>query len=239
MALLLTVGAGLYAERLPSWMAPLRDAIFEQTLPADEVRNIYLATVAEAGRNTSGTAQLLALSRAEHLMGQILLFEEREREAHVHFAEGLRLAELAVQAAPSADAWVLRAENLAHKIQTSNWAFAMANGLDVERFARNALELDGRHAAAQYLIAARWVFAPRPFNNFRRGIQMMEAILTDADLEDDDLFNVTSAIGWAHIEQRNFDQARPWIVKALEVYPTNQFVTGLLETIDNRGGRRR
>jgi len=238
ITLLLTASVSLYAERLPGWMLPLRDAVFEQSLSANEIRSIYLTAVAETRRQTTGAAQNLALSRAEHLMGQALLFEERGSEAGTHFAEGLRLAELAVQASPSADAWVMRAENLAHLIQTRNWTFATRNGLDVERFARNALELDSRNAPAQYLIAARWVFAPRPFNNFRRGIEMMEAILQNADLDRDDVFNVTSAIGWAHIEQRNFDQARPWIERALEVYPTNQFATDLLATIDNRGRRR-
>jgi tetratricopeptide (TPR) repeat protein len=144
-----------------------------------------------------------------------------------------------VAASPSADAWVLRAENLAHLIQTSGWAFAMSNGLDVERFARNALELDRRNAAAQYLIAARWVFAPRPFNNFRRGVEMMEAIFSEGDMGRDDHFNVASAIGWAHVQQRNFGDAVPWLERALAVYPTNRFAADLLAEAESGGSRRR
>jgi len=231
----------LQAERLPERMIPLRDAIYEQLLTADEVRPLYLAAVAEARRSTFGVVQYKVLARAEFFMGRALLFEERNSEARPHFAEGLRLAEVAVEAAPSAEAWVLRAENLSHLIQADGRrTFAIANGLDVERFARNALEFDSRNAAAQYLIAARWIFAPRPFNNISRGIGMMEAILENGDMARDDLFNVTSAIGWAHIQQRNFSDAIPWLTRALEVYPTNQFVAELLETAEAGGtGRRR
>jgi len=239
---LLTAGFGLQAERLPDWMLPLREAVYEQLLTANETRPLYLAATAAARNHTSGLSQYLALSRAEFLMGRALLFEERNPEARAHFAEGLRLAEIVVQASPSADAWVLRAGNLSHLIQADGrWTFALANGLDVERFARNALEFDSRNATAQYLIAARWIFAPRAFANIGRGIEMMQAIYNGGgDMGRDDLFNVTSAIGWAHVQQRNFSGAIPWLTRALEVYPTNRFASDLLETAEAGGsGRRR
>jgi len=235
---LLTASIGLQAERLAYWMLPLREAIYEQVLTANEVAPLYRSVVATAQQRTSGVNRYLALSRAEFFMGRALLFEERNREARPHFAEGLRLAERAVTIAPSAEAWVLRGENLAHLIQVSNWTFALANGLDVERFARNALEFDSRNAAAQYLIAARWIFAPRAFANINRGIGMMEDILHNGDMARDDLFNVTSAIGWGLVQQRNFAAAVPWIQMALEVYPTNRFAAELLQTAENAGRRR-
>jgi tetratricopeptide (TPR) repeat protein len=200
---------------------------------------LYQRAVADARARASGTERDVALSRSEFFMGQALFFEGREADSRPHFTEGLRLAEAALSSAPSADAWVMRAENLARIIQISNWTFAMANGTDVEKFARNALEIEPRNAAAQYLIAARWVFAPRPFNNIRRGIDMLEAILRDGDMARDDLFNVTSALGYAHVQQRNFDQAIPWINQALEVYPTNTFALELLDTASSGGGRSR
>jgi len=234
---MLLAAATAHAERQPEWMLPLREAVLEQVLTADQVRPVYLEAVERARSGLSGAERDLAISRAEHLMGRALLFEERGAEAGTHFAEGLRLAEAVAERAPSAEAWVLRGENLAHLIQTKNWTFAMSNGLDVAKFANLALEIDGRNAAARYLIAARWVFAPRPFNNFRRGIQMMEAILAEDEVLKDDRFNVTSAIGWAHVQQRNFGEAIPWLEKALEIYPTNRFAGDLMENA--KAGRRR
>jgi tetratricopeptide (TPR) repeat protein len=105
----------------------------------------------------------------------------------------------------------------------------MANGLNVEKYAKNALALNSRNAAAQYIAAARWVFAPAPLHNHKKGIQMMEAILTESDPEKDDYFNVYSAIAYAHIQQKKYAEARPWLVKSLEIYPTNKFAAELLE----------
>jgi len=40
---LLAAGTGLQAEKLPEWMLPLRDAVYEQQLKADEVEPLYRA----------------------------------------------------------------------------------------------------------------------------------------------------------------------------------------------------
>jgi len=242
LTFLLTAGLGLQAERLPEWMLPLREAIYEQVLTAEQTRPLYAAATAAARQHTSGASRYVALSRAEFFMGRALLFEERNQEARTHFAEGLRLAEIAVETAPSADAWLIRSQNLGHLIQADGRnTFAMRHGLDVGRFAERALEFDGRNAAALHILAARYVFAPGILGNINRGVDMMKAIYNGGgDMGRDDLFNVTSAIGWGRVQQRNFSEAIPWLRKALEVYPTNQFVAELLETAEAGGsGRRR
>jgi tetratricopeptide (TPR) repeat protein len=229
MIVFLTMGLGLGAETLPEWLIPLREAIYEQKLQADGVKPLYQTARAAAQRHYIGADLDVALSRCEYLMGRALLFEKRENEAGVHFAEGMRLAEKALAAAPSAAGWLLLAENLSQNCVVRHWSYAMANGLDVDKFAKNALVLDSRNAAAQYLIAARWVFAPAPLHNHRKGIQMMEAILTDCDMEKDDHFNVYSAIAYAYIQQKKYADARPWLLRSLEVYPSNKFAAELLE----------
>jgi len=233
LAFMLTAVFGVRAEGLPDWMLPLREAVYEQVLSADEVRPLYLDALSAAEQNASGASLNLAVSQAEYFMGRALLFEERNPEARTHFSEGLRLAQLTVQQAPSAQAWALRGDNLAHLIQASNWTFAMANGLDVEKFANSALAIDGRNAAAKYLIASRWVFAPSPFNNINRGIDMMQAILRENNMEKDDLFNVNSAIGWGYLQQRKYEEAKPYIRRAIEVYPTNVWAAELLQAAES------
>lgn len=219
------------AESLPGWMIPLREAIYEQILSADQVRTLYLSVSATAGTNLSGTALDIALSRCEYFMGRAYLYEERNQEARTHFTEGLRLAERAVSAAPNAEAWALRAENLAHLCQIGSVAYVTVNGPNVERYAKNALTFNSRNALAQYLIAARWVYAPWPFNNIRRGIEMMMDIIDNGNMEKDDRFNVYSAIGYAYIQQRRSDDARIWLTRSLEIYPTNKYVAELLRSI--------
>jgi tetratricopeptide (TPR) repeat protein len=129
-----------------------------------------------------------------------------------------------VAEAPSSQAWLTLAENLSQACSLGPWTYTVANGLNVEKFAKNALSYNRRNAAAQYLIAARWVFAPSPFSNHKKGIEMMQAIFNDGDMEKDDHFNVYSAIGYAYIQQKKYGEARPWLQKALEIYPTNKYI---------------
>jgi len=237
LLIMLATGFALHAERLPEWMLPLRDTVYGQSLTVDEVRPLYLEASAAAWRHTAGADRYLALSWAEYLMGRSLFSVGRIEEARAHFRKGMTLAETSVGMAPGADAWVMRAKNLAWLGRTGTRTFAISASVNVERFARNALEFDDQNAAAQYLAAAHWVFAPRPFANIRRGMEMMKAIPGSADMDRGELFNVAVAIGWAHIRQGRHDEAQPWILKALEVFPTNVSAAGLLEIVENPGRR--
>jgi tetratricopeptide (TPR) repeat protein len=225
---LLVAGFELGAESIPEWLFPLREAVYEQELPADDVKPLYQAAKTAAAEHYTGATLDTALSRCEYFMGRVLQYDKRDNEAGVHYAEGMRLAEKAITASPSADSWVMRSENLSQNCAIRSWAYAMSNGLDVEKFAKNALALNKRNAAAQHLIAARWVYAPSPFHNHKKGIQMMEAIITEGDMEKDDQFNVYSSIAYAYIQQKKYADARPWLLKALEIYPTNKYAAELL-----------
>jgi len=224
----MTAGCALWGEALPEWLVPLREAIYEQKLKADEIGPLYRAAQTSAREQSSGTALDLALSRCEYFMGRALQYEERNNEARVHYNEGMRLAEKALAVEPSAEGWLIRAENLSQACALGPLSFTMSNGLNVEKFAKNALAINSRNAAAQFIVAARWVYAPAPFNNLKRGIEMMQAILTNGDLEKDDLFNVNLAIGYAYIQQKKYAEARPWLLKSLEIYPTNKYTAELL-----------
>jgi tetratricopeptide (TPR) repeat protein len=219
---------GLWAESLPEWIVPLREALYEQKLNAEQIKPIYLAAVNASKTNSKGAEQDLALSRCEYFMGRALQYDKKEDEARPHYREGMKLAEKSLNTAPSAAAWVARSENLSQDCSIGPWSYTAANGLDVEKFAKNALALNGRNAAAQYLVAARWVFAPSPFNNLKKGIDMMTDILKNGDMDKDDQFNVNLAIGYAYIQQKKFADARPWILKALEIYPSNKYAAELL-----------
>jgi tetratricopeptide (TPR) repeat protein len=57
---------------------------------------------------------------------------------------------------------------------------------------------------------------------------MMEAIIKEADMQKDDEFNVYSSIGYAYIQQKKYSEAKPWLLKSLEVYPSNKYIQTLL-----------
>jgi tetratricopeptide (TPR) repeat protein len=225
---LFSAGIGLWAESLPEWIIPLREAIYEQELKADEVRPLYQAAKTAALAHYTGAELFTALSRCEYFMGRAYQFEKRNSEAGVHYSEGMKLAENAVNDTPSAAAWLIFSENLSQNCAVRTLGYAISNGLDVDKYAKNAIALDKRNAAAQYIVAARWVYAPGLLSNHKKGIQMMQAIITEGDMEKDDRFNVYSAIAYAYIQQKKYDDARPWLLKALEVYPTNKYAAELL-----------
>jgi len=224
----LAFSAGLGAEILPEWMIPLRDAVYEQTLSVNGFDSVYQAAKTTAKENYTGIELDLALSRCEYLMGRFLQDLELDDEARVHFFEGMRLAEKVLQEAPGAEPWVLRTMSLAQACSLGPWTYTIRNGLDVERFAKRALSFDKENVDAIYHIASRWVYAPVPFNNLRRGIEMMQSLLGNSGMQKDNFFNVYVSIGFAYVRQRKYDEARPWLLRAQEIYPSNKFVTELL-----------
>jgi tetratricopeptide (TPR) repeat protein len=225
-------GMLVYGEILPDWFIRLRDAVYEQNLKADEIAPLYRETEKRAEEALSGKALYLMLSRCEYMMGRAYQYEERKNEAAGRYEAGIEWAEKSLEAGFSAEAWRMLAENISQACAVKSVSYAMANGLKVEKYAKNALDLDPRNSAALYMIAARYVFAPSPFNNYRRGIRMMEDIIDQhgAIMEKDDRFNVYSAIGYAYMQQKNYREAKPWLEKSLIIYPTNKFVRNMLNT---------
>ena len=224
--LFITVPAS--AETAPEWFIPLRDAIYEQQLTADEIRPLYQNVSNRARTSLTGAAQLVMLSRCEYMMGRAYQYEDRKNEAIRHYDEGIRLAERALEIQESAEAWVILAENISQSCVVRPASYAMANGLKVERYSKNALALDDKNAAAQFMVAARWVFAPAPFHNYNRGIEMLNRIPNESNMDKDDMFNVYSSLGYAYIQRRNKEQANLWLSKSLEIYPTNKYAQSLL-----------
>jgi len=58
---------------------------------------------------------------------------------------------------------------------------------------------------------------------------MMQDILKTCDVGKDDIFNVNSAIGYGYIQQKKYAEARPYLLKAQELYPTNKYIKSQLE----------
>ncbi|MDR1410886.1 MAG: tetratricopeptide repeat protein [Spirochaetaceae bacterium] len=213
----------------PDYFVSLRDAVYAQELSADGLAPLYREALGKARESLVGEGLYIMLSRCEYMMGRAYQYEERKNEAAARYEEGISWAEKALKEGESSTGWQMLAENISQSCAVKPVSYALANGLKVERYAKNALKLDPRNAAALYMVAARWVFAPSPFNNYKKGAQMMEDIITQGSMEQDDRFNVYSAIGYAYLQQKKYAEARPWLLKSLEVYPANKYVRGLLE----------
>jgi tetratricopeptide (TPR) repeat protein len=232
--LITTCAVSLYAAAVepPEWFIPLRDAVYEQNLDARSIAPIYTETLLTAQARLEGCEYFTVLSRCEYMMGRALQYEGRKAEAAAHYEKGIEWAKKSLAEGATAEGHQMLAENISQSCAVRSVSWAIANGLKVEEYAKEALKLDPQNTAAQYMIAARYIYAPAPFHNYRRGISMMEdiAAANNAHIPKDDLFNVYLAIGYAYSQQKKYPEAQPWLEKALAIYPSNKFARGLLNT---------
>ncbi|MCL2208753.1 MAG: hypothetical protein FWB89_01170 [Treponema sp.] len=218
-------------ETLPDWFIPLRDAVYEQKLSTAQIELLYREVSSKAKSVLSGAEQQIMLSRCEYFMGRAYSSEEKKAEAIKHFNEGIKYAENAMKVKESAQAWVMQAENISQSCLVQPTSYAIANGLKVEKYSKNAIVINPRYAAAQIMVAARWVFAPSPLHNYPRAIQMLTDIINNSDMEKDDKFNVYMAMGYVYLKQKNNVNANLWFAKASEIYPSNKYLQSLTEGI--------
>lgn len=217
-------------DNLPDYFLSLREAVYEQNLSSSEIIPIYNEAKNQAERLLSGKDLYLMLSRCEYMMGRAYQYEEQKDKAGSYYDAGIEYAQKSLDIQESDAAWQMMAENISQNCAVKSTGYAISNGLKVQRYSENALKINPNNAACQYMVAARWVFAPSPFNNYKRGLQMMQDILKNnrGGMQKDDSFNVNLAIGYVYVQQKKYDDAKPWFEKALAIYPTNKFVKSML-----------
>lgn len=225
-------GAALFAEETPDCIEPLMDAVYAGEADLEAVKLIADEAEARARRELGGHTLSRVLSAREYFLGRAYRNAGNADEAEACFQRGLDFADSAIKEEPSADAYRWLAENISQLCTLKPTAWVIANGTKVEANAKRGLRYDKRNAACRYLISARWVYAPAPFNNTNRGIREMKEILSgDYDLQKDDYFNVYYAIAYAYNRIKQPDKIDEWLDKALAVYPANR------DALDLKRGR--
>ncbi|MDR1444490.1 MAG: tetratricopeptide repeat protein [Treponema sp.] len=225
-ALIVLPVTGLFS--YPDYYLQLRDAIYAQELNAGEIVPLYQDAATKARETLTGRELYVMLSRCEYMMGRAYQYENKKTEAAAQYEQGILWAEKAQEEGEEDEGWQMLAENISQSCAVRSVSYALANGLKVESYSKKALAKNPRNAAAQIMIASRWIYAPSPFHDYKKGIKMMEEIPSASNPDKDDLFNIYSAIGYAYVQQKKPTDARPWLLKALEIYPTNKYVQSLL-----------
>lgn len=211
----------------------LRDAMYNNEHSADGLLPLYDVAVATAKEKFSEDTLLVALSRCEYIMGRAYSYEENKDAAGVRYDAGDKFAEQALNIRESATAHLMRGENISQNCSVKPVSYALSHGTKIAGLAKKVLKLDENYGAALYLQTAQHIYAPSPFHNHKRGIKEMQEILEDSSvrLEKDDMFNLISAIGYGYLQREEIDEARTWLLKALEVYPGNKYVQSLLKDL--------
>ncbi|MDR2343219.1 MAG: hypothetical protein LBD86_01655 [Spirochaetaceae bacterium] len=220
------------AEEAPDWFIPLRDAVYGRTGGAADIARLGIEVEDRAKRELSGTKLLNTLSYCEYLIAKAYKTEENNEQAERHFQRGFDYADSSVKDTPTSGGYHMMAENISQLCTLRPTSWVLANGLKVERYAKKGLEYDKRNGACAYLIASRWVYAPAPFSNVKKGLSEMKKIISGSyDLRKEDYFNVYYSIAYAYNRNKQADEVNPWLEKALSVYPENK------DALDLRDGR--
>lgn len=224
---------GLPTELKPVSLAVFRDAMYADPLNDESLRVLYEQTKMDILASLSDYDMYVAQSRLDYYMGRSYSYAQNKTEAASFYDRSLESAEKALAIRQGPEALLMQGESLSQNCAVKPTSYALAHGMKIGKIAKQALDADPKNGAALYLLSAQHIYAPSPFNNYRRGIKEMQQILDTSGvrLENDDLFNITSALAYVYIRQEKYDEALPWIQKALEVYPTNFFALSLQEQI--------
>ncbi|MFI3256779.1 MAG: tetratricopeptide repeat protein [Spirochaetales bacterium] len=225
----------LIFSNIPASVVLLRDTMYNDPLNHTALNSLYEDIIAELQSSLNGYDLYVALSRCEYYMGRSYAYADEKEKAGMYYDKGLEYAEKALDINKGYEALLMYGEHISQNCAVKSTSYAIANGLKVGRYAKDVLKLQPKNAAAMYLSSAQHVYAPSPFHNYRKGISEMTDILNTSGiiLAKDDEFNVTSAIAYAHMQRKEYDEALTWIAKALELYPSNIFALALQQQIND------
>jgi tetratricopeptide (TPR) repeat protein len=212
-------------DALPGSFYMFRDAVYMQNADADEIVRLYTAARAEIEQTLVGTWLYTALSRCAYLAGLAFQSEGRKSEAAAYYDQGIIWAENSIALNPTSEAYQYLAENIALACSVKPLSYILANHDRIDETAQKALALDPQNLMAQYVIAAKYIRAPWPVGNVKRGAVILREILNqDLDsLEREDLCNVYLAMAIVCQKERNSSEEEIWQTMALSLYPGNRF----------------
>ncbi len=226
----------LFSEIHP-FVAQLRDTMYNDPLNHEKIISEYNKTISEIKATLTGYELYVSLSRCEYYVGRSYFYGEQNDLAGKYYDKGLEYAQKALDLKEDEDALLMYAENLSQNCAVKSTGYAMTHGLSIGGYAKDVLKINDLNAAAMYLTSAQHIYAPAPFHNHKKGIREMKEILDtpNIQLEKDDEFNLTSAIAYGYIQRKEYNEALPWIEKALIIYPSNFFAIDLkTQILDKR-----
>ena len=214
----------------------LRDAVYNSEAPAVQLMPLYEKAKSSAKTLFTSGDLYVALSRCDYIMGRAYSYENNKDKAGEFYDSGSDYAEKAIDICDCAPARLMIAENISQNCSVKPVSYAITMGTKVGGLAKDVLKHDPQNGAALYMKSAQYIYAPSPFHNYKKGIKEMKEILDDKSvrLEKDDLFNITSAIGYGYMGKKEYEDAEIWLKKSLVYYPNNNYVNGLLNDIKNK-----
>jgi tetratricopeptide (TPR) repeat protein len=215
---------------LPNSFYVFRDAVYMQNTSVVQIIRLYTAAREEIEQTLAGANRYIALSRCAYLAGITFQAEGRKNEAAAYYDQGIAWAEDSLSLMHTSEGYQYLAANLALSCWVRPRSYALANIGKIEENAQKALDLDPQNLAAKYIIAAKYIQAPWPIGNMKRGASLLrEIIYQDIDsLEKEDMVNIYLTMAVVCQKEKKNGEERIWQEKALALYPSNRFRETLL-----------
>jgi tetratricopeptide (TPR) repeat protein len=215
------------ADTIPEWFIPFSDTVYGQAQDSVQVLRLYTEVKHQAVQSYSGYQLYTLLSHCEYIMGLSFAQENQCDEAAAYYQKGIEWAEKSLAENPSSEGYQMLAVNIALSCRVRPLSFVVANGRNIERYAKKALALDPRNYVAKYLIAVQYIHAPSRFANFRKGLLILEEI--DAsnngivfDVEKEYRYNLYADMALAYYKLERWDESHLYMEKVYAIYPTNK-----------------
>jgi tetratricopeptide (TPR) repeat protein len=222
--------AALHAQVFPASFCLFRETVYAQNTALLEAMRLYTQAKEGLASELAGAELYAALSRCEYLMGLSFQMEGKKAEAAAFYEQGIAFAEASLARRPTSEGYRLLGTNIS-LLCGARPSYGLANFSRIEESARKAIELDGQNLTAYYLIAAKYVAAPWPFGNVRKGITLLEEIAAQdtGSMEKEDRFNLYMMLELACLKLKRSEEARIWHERAFSLYPENTFISALLK----------
>jgi tetratricopeptide (TPR) repeat protein len=220
----------LYAQPFPESFCMFRETVYAQNTALLETMRLYTQAKQDIKREFDGTQLYAALSRCEYLMGLLFQIEGKKSEAAAFYEQGIAWAEESLVRRPTSEGYRLLGTNISLLCGVRR-SYALSNIGSIEENANKAIDLDPQNLPARYLIAAKYVVAPWPFGNVRKGSSLLEEIAGQniESMEKEDLFNLYMMLELACLKLKRGREAQVWHERAASLYPTNNFISALVK----------
>ncbi len=235
--LLLCTGLDAAAvERNPSFFSEyeaLRDAVYNQNGDLNGTPRLYSAAI-DAAESSSlpEKDRNYWLSRIEYMMGRAYYNLEEKKKADRHYEKGYEYIEKSAASGDYSESWRMKSEIISQRCLVRGVGYILGNGLNVNKFAEKALEMDPDNGKAIIIIGSSKVYPPPIYGGDPdEGLRLMEEASEKPDIEKDDLFNIYSGYGIAYTKLEDYEKARFWLESALMLYPDNAYVNEEYEKI--------
>jgi tetratricopeptide (TPR) repeat protein len=225
------LAALVQAQEFPASFCVFREAVYAQNSDLLRIMRLYTAAKEEIKNELSGTDLYLALSRGEYLMGLSFQMEGKRDEAAAFYEQGIAWAEESLNLMPTSEGYRLLATNIALSCAVKSFSYALSNYGKIEDNAKESLALDPQNLLARYVIAAKYVSAPFPAGNPRKGAMLLEEITQQniECMEKEDLFNLFMMLEAAYRKQKKNTEAEKWRERAAALYPGNNFISAIVK----------